>query len=49
MKKTKKIVAALCAVVMLVSVLAMPPVEQVYADTRQELQEQLRGLPERGY
>lgn len=42
MKKTKKVVAALCAVAMLASVLvAVPPVEQAYADTRQELQEQL--------
>jgi len=42
MKKTKKIMAALCAAVMLASVLvAVPPVEQAYADTRQELQEQL--------
>ena len=48
MKKTKKIVSLLCAVLMLAAVLPMAvPVEQAYAETEAELREQLADIEQR--
>lgn len=48
MKKTKKIVSLLCAVLMLAVMLPMAvPVEQAYAETEAELREQLADIEQR--